>query len=57
MYSSRAVELDHLVEEMTEYYCIEDNKTLHIIKEVSTISFKQILFSKDNRQQTNGSCV
>jgi hypothetical protein len=30
----RAVELDHLVDEMTEFYRQDENRELHAIKEV-----------------------
>lgn len=33
--SPRSVELDHLVDEMTEYYSQEENKQIHIIKDVA----------------------
>lgn len=37
----RAVDLDHLVEEMTEFYRNEGNRELHAIKEVQN---SEILF-------------
>uniref|UniRef100_A0A1B6FKZ6 Tudor domain-containing protein n=1 Tax=Cuerna arida TaxID=1464854 RepID=A0A1B6FKZ6_9HEMI len=33
VYGPRSVELDHLLDEMTEYYSVEENRILHEIKE------------------------
>lgn len=49
----RAVDLDHLVEEMTEFYRTEENRELHAIKEVQN---GEILFVNTAHSNWGGCC-
>jgi hypothetical protein len=46
--NSRSAELDHLVEEMTEYYSQPENRELHAVKEVSSLNIYSNTFINTN---------